>query len=317
MKNSWTKTFRRLAAASAVAGSTAFWSAMCHAQSAMDSASDPVYADGWQAGDNGGTGFTPWNFDSTYYVNGIHFAYTNTGYKAIDDGQQAGTQFSNPFNAIGRAWTMGELPRDAKPGAGRAGRGFAPLQIGQTLKVEIDNPPEAPFFKGLFIRLNGGTGGVNGNICAKADHPCTPGGTALTKMRFQAFEYAPPDQTWDIIDAGAALNALSKADTAANGAVFAVTRTGADSYDVRMDSNGGGPSFFAAGRTFEHPGVDVDWIEFTFFNAIQSDTGLPPTVATDLYIRSIMIVPEPGAAMLLLLGVGGTLLGRARLRRHV
>jgi hypothetical protein len=313
MKNSWTKTFRRLAVASVISGATAFWSAVCYAQSAMDSASDPVYADGWQAGDNGGIGFTPWNFDSAYWLNGIHYAYSNTGYKEIDDGLQGGTQFSNPFNAIGRAWTMGELPPNSK--TGRAGRGFAPLEIGQTLKVEIDNPPEAPFFKGLFIRLNGGTGGVNGNICAKGDHPCTPGGTALTKMRFQAFEYAPPAQTWEIIDAGATINALSKADTAAAGAVFAVTRTGTDTYDVRIDSNEGGPSFFAAGRTFEHPGVDVDWIEFTFFNFIPSDAGVPPTVATDLYIRNMMIVPEPAAASLVLSGGFGIALGLARRRR--
>jgi hypothetical protein len=32
------------------------------AGSASDSASDPAYADGWQAGDNGGSGFEPWTF---------------------------------------------------------------------------------------------------------------------------------------------------------------------------------------------------------------------------------------------------------------
>src|SRR5262249_57919255 len=28
---------------------------------AFDDASDPVYVDGWQSGDNGGTGFGPWD----------------------------------------------------------------------------------------------------------------------------------------------------------------------------------------------------------------------------------------------------------------
>src|SRR5690348_2269349 len=110
MKNFWTKTFRRLAAGAIIAGATAFSSAMCYAaQLAFDSASDPAYADGWQAGDNGGFGFTPWNFDASYTYQGTVYAYAHAGFKAIDNGLQSGTQFSNPFNNIGSP-AMGAPP---------------------------------------------------------------------------------------------------------------------------------------------------------------------------------------------------------------
>jgi hypothetical protein len=61
-------------------------------------------------------------------------------------------------------------------------------------------------------------------------------------------------------------------------------------------------------------GAPVDWMEFVFFNP-GSDTGTPPTTATDLYIRSMEIssVPEPTSAGLLLLGALGA---RARRRRR-
>jgi hypothetical protein len=55
----------------------------------------------------------------------------------------------------------------------------------------------------------------------------------------------------------------------------------------------------------------VDWIEFTFFNTV-TDTASPPTAATDFYISSIAIVPEPGTTTLLFVGAAGVLLGAAR-----
>src|SRR5215471_15676566 len=88
MKNSWIQTFRRLAVAGVVAGSTMFCSAMCYAISAADSATDPVYADGWQAGDNGGFGFGPWSFNGT-------------------DPTPAGTyQAISSTSPIGTSWTL-------------------------------------------------------------------------------------------------------------------------------------------------------------------------------------------------------------------
>ena len=190
MKNSWTKTFRRLAAACTVAGSTALSSATCYAAAAFDNASDPVYADGWQAGDNGGSGFTPWNFDAGYIFSGTNYTYATPLFAQIDDGLQGGTQFSNPHNAIGRSWAIG-ASHQANEGSIHIGRGFS-LGIGQTLKVVFDNPTHAVFFKGYFIRLNGGTGGTNGNICNMGygcSHPNFPDGYPVAKNNLSRFEY--------------------------------------------------------------------------------------------------------------------------------
>src|SRR5262245_34431783 len=110
--------------------SAAMASAAAYAAAAYDDASDPVYADGWQAGDNGGTGFTAWNFDAAYVFNGNHYAYAADNFKAIDDGLQNGTHYSNPFNNIGRSWALGVAPLgDGYP---HVGRGFS-LAVGETL----------------------------------------------------------------------------------------------------------------------------------------------------------------------------------------
>jgi hypothetical protein len=299
MRNSWRRFFRRVATVTLFCGSLAWSSAMCHAQIAFDSASDPIYADGWQAGDNGGFGFTPWNFDSAYHWpvanggDGMWYPY-NSNFHAIDDGLKAGTHYSNPFNNIGKAWAIGSIQYFHEPSGEtrgsfpRVGRGFDPLQIGQTIKVTIDNPTEQLFFKGYFVRLNGGTGGMNGNICNGGGVSCTPNApNPAPKMLFQMFEYATEGE-WSVQDAGSTDTGLFDVDTAEAGAVFSVTRTGEDTYDVTMDPLGAAPSFTSTSHTFNSPGVPVDWIEFTFFNTA-TDTGTPPTAATDFYIRSIEI----------------------------
>ena len=105
MKDTWRQLFRRLATGCVVCGSLAWASAVSYAvQLAYDSASDPIYASGWQAGQNGGFGFTPWNFDAGYWWEGTVTAYSQPGFHEIDDGLKAGTHFSNPFNNIGRSW---------------------------------------------------------------------------------------------------------------------------------------------------------------------------------------------------------------------
>jgi len=177
----WRKKFRRRVAACAIGASAALTSAACYAANAFDSASDPVYADGWKAGDNGGFGFTPWNFDAGYIFAGTNYTYAQAGFKMIDDGLKSGTQFSNPFNDIGRSWVIGTAPGD--DGAPHIGRGFSPLQINDTLKVVFDNPTRRQFFKGYFIRLNGGSGGAKGNIC-NSGNPCSfPMGTPVPPLR--------------------------------------------------------------------------------------------------------------------------------------
>src|SRR5262249_20562349 len=137
MRDSWVRYLRRLATTCLASGSVAAWSAMCYAQVAADSASDPVYADGWQDGDNGGFGFTPWDFSGSQDTN----PPTQAAIHGVDS--------SSMFNNIGTSWRMALNPG----GLPRAGRGFSPLQVGQTLRIILDNPTDYQFFKGYIIRF--------------------------------------------------------------------------------------------------------------------------------------------------------------------
>jgi hypothetical protein len=286
---------------------------MCYAQNSYDDATDPTYADGWQAGDNGGTGFTPWNFDSSYFwpVDGNWYPFAHADFHAVDDGLQNGTHYSNPFNNLGsKAWAMGISPTN--DGTVRAGRGFSPLEIGDTINVIFDNPTDRQFFKGYYIRLNSTFESsidgmpINGNICKGAGANCTPNGTPPAhKMYLSRFEYFD-DGEWVMFDADdpeppvsdSTPTAVFDTDTAVAGARLSVTRTGADTYDVLLDPLGPGPSFSnPTPFTFANPGRPVNWIEFTFFNTL-TDDGSPPTVATDLYIRSIEIIRAAAPGLL-------------------
>ena len=55
----------------------------------------------------------------------------------MDDGLNAGAVGSSTFNNLGKSWSL------FNPAAGdfaRAGRSMGALQVGQTLRITIDNP---------------------------------------------------------------------------------------------------------------------------------------------------------------------------------
>jgi hypothetical protein len=271
---------------------------MCYAARAYDDASDPVYADGWQGrvvdaggvavvptGDNGGFGFGEWNFTSLLTFGGFRYDYANTDFHAIDDGLKAGTQYSNPHNSIGRAWTLGSSPTSG--GVPRAGRGFS-LAVGETLKVVFDNPTRRQFFKGYQIHLHG-HGGSDGNMCYGGVE-CVAGSGVVRKTSLATFEYGTNGE-WSLHDAADTDIGVFDMDTSAAGAVFTVERTGAETYVAKLDSMNGA-DFGPEARTFNNSGAEIDWIEFTFFNGTTDTT---PTLAergTDFYIRSMEIIGD-------------------------
>lgn len=314
MKDTWRQAFRRLAVGCVVCGSMAWASAVSYAvQLAYDDATNPAYqnddlngsndgnaannTNGWQAGDNGGSGFTPWNFDAGIYWNYTYYAYTHPGFHEIDDGLKAGTHFSNPFNNVGKAWAMGSPV--GSDGAPRYGRGFPALQTGQTFSVVLDNPSRRQFYKGYFIQLNGGTGGVNGSICNAqfGTKPCSPGGTPKAKLNMWRFEYFNYGQ-WQLSDSvDGAYIPLTDIQTAAAGMKLDVTMTGANTYEMSVTLGPGTPGESVAhtqSGTLLNPAFPIDWFNITFFNPT-TDSGTPPATATDFYIRSMQIT-GPGVA---------------------
>jgi hypothetical protein len=324
MKNSWTTTFRRLAAASAVAGATMYSSAMCYAHSASASATDPVYNDGWQEGDDEGAGgFGPWSFDGTYTT-------LDPGQQAMDDGLQGGTQASSQHNQIGEAWTLfnplGPTPGpEANDGTdiARVGRALpGDMHVGDTLTIKVDNPTERNFFRGWTIKLLDG----GANSCYAGDNCTTPAfdpGSVSTKLGVGTFEYFTYGD-W-FTDGAPGLKDVDTND----GVTIAITRTGRQTARVTMTSPGNavstGDFTFTGGSTPAGPfgggngphGVP-DWVMIEYYGT-DSDT-YPvlnaPRGETDFYISEMSMsgVPEPGTIGLMVLGAG-TLLGIAGGRR--
>jgi hypothetical protein len=171
----------------------------------------------------------------------------------------------------------------------RAGRGFSPLQVGQTIKVVIDNPTKKAFYRGYFVRFNsrnGMTGG--GNICY-GNAACTPGTSPKNKLNVRAFEYFTDGQ-WGVENGVAAppnnfhtIN-MYDTDTAAAGAEIDVTLTAPDTYQFTFDPFGPAPTYTETGLLAD-PGQPLDWLEFTFFN-----TNAQAGVDSEFFIRSIEIV---------------------------
>jgi hypothetical protein len=295
MADTSTNLFGRLAVVAAVLTSIACSPAMCFAQlRAFDYATEPEYDDGWQGtttdnttgaesppGDNGGEGFEPWNFDTDWMfplIDGIH---------GIDDGLQAGDQSSSPFNDLGtESWRMAlPTPVGTVGGLPRAGRGFEPLELGETIRVVIDNPTTRRFNGGYFVRFNSRNGEAGGgNICYEQEegydktcsaadlngdgHNVPLGATPEHKLTVSRYEYFDNGQ-WGVDDGDPSTPfyiPLFDNDTGIGGAQIDLTLTGENTYQLTIDPFGSAPSHTQSG-ILQTPGEPIDWLEFTFFNS--------------------------------------------------
>jgi hypothetical protein len=95
---------------------------------ALDDASHTAYADGWQTGDNGGTGFGPWTLAYTGVSSGLlhdpHF---------IDRGPQGGNSLGAP------AFGLTTSDRDFFTDTSEAVRTLnASIRVGDTLSLDLD-----------------------------------------------------------------------------------------------------------------------------------------------------------------------------------
>jgi hypothetical protein len=292
MKNTWRHYLRRVAAVSVVGSSMAWSSAMCYAvQLAYDDATDPVYNNGWQEGDDGGTGFGPWNFDGTY----------NTAVQqGMDDGLKSNSQTSSTFNDLGRAWSMfNPVGRNVGPPNGSAGSDIArsgraldsPLQIGQTVSIVFDNPTERHNYRGYALKFNTTTanGCYNGDNCTTTAYDPGTVGTAWQLQMFDYFTYGnwqwftyggDPSDDYPLVDT----------DTGNGGGRLDFTLTGATTFDWTLTPLLHPELATTRSGTFEDPGQIV-WIELQQWN---TDSDYYPAIitdsrATDFYIRSVEV----------------------------
>jgi hypothetical protein len=269
---------------------------MCYAvtraeDKAHDAGADP-YDDGWQAGDNGGVGFGPWNFDLTY---------NSPVQQRMDDGLRSGTTTSSAFNDIGRAWTLYNPVGGTSGDMAQAGRSISPLEVGQTISIETDTPgprSENRFYRGLSINLNHG----GANRCWEGDNCSTPEydpGSIDWRARAVIFGYGE-ESAWgrwhNFPPIGWPPNPSTPEepghylDETDSGVRLDFTLTGPETFTWTMDSfDPAYPTVTQSGTLLGTPGTAIDWIEFELYN-----TASNPDRATDWYIRSIEITePDP------------------------
>jgi hypothetical protein len=309
MKNTWRHYLRRIAAVTFVSGATAWSSAMCYAVTLYyDDATDPVYDNGWQEGDDGGGagGFGPWNFDGTY----------NTAVQqAMDNGLKAGTQTSNPHNDLGEAWTLfNPVGRPSGTSNGmtgtdiaRVGRSMPALQVNQTLSIVVDPPSESFFFRGHTIKLNTGEnanqchGGTN---CTEHDAghgtPAEMGYDVNPMVAMGAFAYYENGQWFDPALWDDDTNNGVKIDfTMTSTTGFSITLTPLDNPGLAHTTVG----TFPDGRDLITD--PIDWIQIELYNT-DSDVypNFPCTPGAgctfsdeDAYVHAVNDPPDPGVPL--------------------
>lgn len=119
-----------------LAGLLTFLPALRASQLAFDQPGLIAYDDGWQSGDNGGTGFQPWIL-SVFNVSAGHFMGNSTANgNGLDDGTINGAAGDGDVNVAGRAWGLwanGSATADGvRPFIGA-------LSVGQSVIAHLDN----------------------------------------------------------------------------------------------------------------------------------------------------------------------------------
>jgi hypothetical protein len=273
--NSHFSTGRGVALACAVTGATALLPGLTQAQfTAADYATNAAYADGWQTNDNGGFGFSAWGFNGTYN-------------SAVQHALTSGSVSANP---LGLAWTLYNpngreiAPTNFAGGTGgtdisRAGRAFAPLQVGQTISTVFANPSQRFFYRGYTIRLVSGTENT------------TYGGTnAVSRLSVGTFQYFNAGQ-WSLGGATSLTTSLVDTDTT-TGARLNVTMTGPGTNQYKLVMTPlANPSLAYTNIGKLADGGPVNWVQFELYNT-DSDWYPSPVAGaqrTDFYVSSLTI----------------------------
>lgn len=243
---------------------------------ASDNAGNAAYADGWQSGDNGGTGFQPWALDYS------GAATTNHSDHFIDNGPLAANSLGAP------AFGMTDSGRPFFFDTAGATRPFTgALSIGQTVSVDIDGPGFANgdpngFSKGATVALRNGSGGERFGV--------------FTNNLFN-------NDNWSVTNPAGSGGAINTGIAAGSSFHMDFTLTGVESYDLVLTPIGGGaPLFQQLGATLRTASVGTFVEQFRFADY---GTGSAVDGSSELFINNLSIVPEPSTiGLLIFAGIG-------------
>lgn len=243
---------------------------------AADYATNPTYASGWSAGQNGGYGFGPWSFDGTSGTNG-----PNPGVQ----------QAISSSSAIGTAWTLFNYtanPPPGGPGTSDVGRAITEpggLQPGQTLEVVLQNPSDYHFYRGWDILCFNGTNNESAGVDIHA-------------IRAHVFAYGGLTN-WSIIDDyGNTLTPLAAGTAAQAGMKYDLTLTTTNTYVVTLTPLSDLSAAYTQSGPLVATNLPINYINFRLY---WGPSAGPEDTANNLEISSMTI-----AGMLLNIQLAGT-----------
>ena len=243
------------------------------AAAAVDHADNAPYADGWQASDNGGSGFQPWVFA----FSGDSTSLAHAGPQFID------APPALPENSLGApAFALTTSDRASFFDTSEASRSLlSPLAIGETFHLDVDGSaldPAAPAFSiGNAIQLFGSDGIERWAM--------------FTNNGFQSDHWTATENADTGIPAGNAFH-------------IAFTLATPNTFDLVLTRIGGGtPLFSQTGATL----AGTADIALSRFRVSAYGTGSSADGSKELFFNNVQIVPESGAVALCVWGAVGLL----------
>ncbi|MCA9263959.1 MAG: hypothetical protein KDA60_08940 [Planctomycetales bacterium] len=236
---------------------------------AWDDATSQSYADGWQAGDDGGFGFEPWEFS--------HFFQAE--FSAYDESQFIATNAHVDIPAAGPAFGLTNANRPFWGYTAWTTRPLSsPLLSGQTFSIDVDNPllvPLAEFdYPGIFIQMR--------------DDENREMLTLLAESGYN-------DDGWTLFDAGAGgrLLGLSTAETADGGMHLELQIVSPGMFELIATPLAGGNEVVLSGG-FKHPDSRVHSVSIVMYSNGSAADG-----SREFYFNHLQVTgPLPGDANL-------------------